>query len=312
MPNVQMMALAVVQALILLALAPFMTGVSRVIRARMHSRVGPGVMQDYRDFFKLMKRQDVSSNASGAVFRLTPCITLCTMLVVAMALPVLTTHSPIRVVADLFIFAYLFAVARFFFSLSGIDSGSSFAGVGGSRELMLGVLVEPTMILSLLVVALVEGSTNLGSISTALHSEHTQTPIAVFLAAVAFAFAVFIEMGKLPFDMAEAEQELQEGPLTEYSGPSLALMKLGLGLKKMVLAVFFLNIFLPIGVSQTGELPSLLLALVLLPIKLIAVFLIVGIIENAVARVRYVQTSQITWIGFGVAVLAFVFYLAGL
>lgn len=312
MPNLSMFLLGVVQALILLALAPFFTGFSRMIRARMHSRRGPGVLQDYRDIIKLLKRQDVAPASAGFVFQVTPYVVISVMLLVAMALPVFSQHSPVGVIADLITFAYLFAIVRFFFSLSGVDSGSAYAGLGGIRELTMGVLVEPIMILSLLVVALIEGSTNLGSISASISGGYLQSPIAVVLAMIAFGFAVYIEMGKLPFDMAEAEQELQEGPLTEYSGVSLAVLKMGLALKKVVMAQFFISVFLPFGNAAVLDLPSFLIAVVALPIKLAILFFAAGLIENSMARGRFLMASRVTWIGFGVAVLAFVFYLTGL
>lgn len=312
MQNLQFIPLALIQALILLALAPLMTGISRQMRAKMHSRRGPGVLQDYRDIAKLIKRQSVAPEASGLVFQAAPYVILATMLVVAMALPVFTHHSPLGVAADLITFAYLFAICRFFFSLSGIDSGSAFAGIGAVREGTLGVLVEPIMILSLLVVALIEGSTNLGNISASIAGGYMQSPTAILLAAVAFGFAVFIEMGKLPFDMAEAEQELQEGPLTEYSGNALATIKLGLGLKKVVMAQFFIGVFLPFGATSTSDAGSILLALILVPLRLAVVFFLAALIENSMARGRFMLTSRVTWVGFGVAALSFVFYLAGL
>lgn len=312
MPSLEMFLLAIVQALLLLAIAPLMTGTSRMIRARMHSRRGPGVLQDYRDICKLFKRQDVAPKDSGWVFQAMPYVMLSAMLLLAMALPVLTRFSPIAVVADLITFAYVFALARFFFALSGVDSGSSFAGLGASRELTLGILVEPTMILSLLVVALVEGSTNLGSISASISGGYLQAPVAILLAMAAFAFTVFIEMGKLPFDMAEAEQELQEGPLTEYSGVALGVLKLGLGLKKIVMAQFLIGVFLPFGSAVTLDALPLLLATIALFAKLFILFFLAGLIENSMARGRFLLVSRVTWIGFGVAALAFVFYLTGL
>ncbi|MBV8047098.1 MAG: respiratory chain complex I subunit 1 family protein [Paludibacterium sp.] len=312
MPNLTMIVLAVAQGVILLLLAPLMTGVSRMIRARMHSRRGPGVLQDYRDLAKLFKRQDVAPAVSGGVFRAAPYVILGTMFLLAMALPAFTRTSPLPFLADLITFAYLFALVRFFFSLSGIDSGSAFGGLGAGRELTLGILVEPTMILSLLVVALIEGTTNLGAIGAGIGGNYLQAPAAIGLAMLAFAFTVFIEMGKLPFDMAEAEQELQEGPLTEYSGPSLALMKLGLGLKKVVMAQFLLGVFLPFGVAASLAPASLALAAVALPLKLLAVFTLAGLIENSMARGRFLLTSRVTWVGFGLAALSFVFYLTGL
>lgn len=302
---------AVVQAISLLLLTPLFTGISRQIRAKMHSRQGPGIMQDYRDITKLLKRQSVAPRDSGFIFRVMPYVLLGSMLLLAMALPVVTTTSLFSGAGDLIIILYIFALFRFFFSLSGLDTGSPFAGIGASRELTLGVLVEPILFLGLLVVALIAGSTNIGSIS-AVMSQGWVSPTATFLAMLACGFATFIEMGKIPFDVAEAEQELQEGPLTEYSGSGLALVKWGIGLKQVVVAVLFLSIFFPFGSASVLTAGSLLLALGLMLVKLLVIFVLASLVENSLARGRFLLTHHVTWLGFGVAALGFVFYLTGL
>ncbi|KNC89157.1 respiratory chain complex I subunit 1 family protein [Trabulsiella odontotermitis] len=302
---------ALCQAVVLLALTPLMTGISRQIRARMQSRRGPGILQDYRDLGKLMKRQPVGPKQSGAMFRVMPWVLLSSMLLVAMALPVFTRTSPFGGAGDLITLLYLFALFRFFFSLSGLDSSSTFAGIGASRELTLGILVEPILILGLLVVALIVGSTNIGTISAVL-SEGWSSPLAIFMAFLACGFAAFIEMGKIPFDVAEAEQELQEGPLTEYSGADFALVKWGIGLKQVVVAEMFLAVFIPFGKAASFTASALLLALVVMLIKLVVVFVLASIVENSLARGRFLLTHRVTWLGFGIAVLAFVFYFTGL
>jgi hydrogenase-4 component C len=312
MPNFESIVFAIIQAAILLLIAPVFTGISRVMRAKMHSRKGPGILQDYRDLIKLMKRQDVASGASGMMFRIMPYELLGSVLLIAMVIPVFSLASPLGMAGDLITIAYLFAFSRFIFSVSGLESGSPFAGLGASRESTLGVLVEPTMILALLVAALICGSTNVGSISTAIAAGQAHSPMAIILAFFAFGFAVYIEMGKLPFDMAEAEQELQEGPLTEYSGQSLAIIKWGLALKKVVVASMLVGIFLPFGTTASMSSGALLIAAVLYLIKLLAVYLLAGLVENSMARGRFLLTSRVTWVGFGVASLSFVFYLAGL
>lgn len=302
---------AVVQAIFLLLLTPLFTGISRQIRAKMHSRQGPGIMQDYRDITKLLKRQSVAPRDSGFIFRVMPYVLLGSMLLLAMVLPVVTTTSLFSGAGDLIIILYIFALFRFFFSLSGLDTGSPFAGIGASRELTLGVLVEPILFLGLLVVALIAGSTNIGSIS-AVMSQGWVSPTATFLAMLACGFATFIEMGKIPFDVAEAEQELQEGPLTEYSGSGLALVKWGIGLKQVVVAVLFLSIFFPFGSASVLTAGSLLLALGLMLVKLLVIFVLASLVENSLARGRFLLTHHVTWLGFGVAALGFVFYLTGL
>lgn len=310
-PSLMMGIFALIQAALLLLLTPLFTGISRQIRARMHTRRGPGIWQDYRDLFKLLKRQDVAPAQSGVIFRAMPWVLLGSMLLVAMTLPVFTLTSPFGGAGDMITLLYLFALFRFFFSLSGLDTGSTFAGIGASRELTLGVLVEPTLILGLLVVALIAGSTNIGTISATLTAGWS-SPTATLLALLACAFACFIEMGKIPFDVAEAEQELQEGPLTEYSGSGLALVKWGIGLKQVVVAALFLAIFIPFGKAADMTVGALVLALFLMLIKLLVVFILASLFENTLARGRFLLTHRVTWIGFGVAALSFVFYLTGL
>ncbi|MEI8631305.1 NADH-quinone oxidoreductase subunit H [Vibrio sp. PP-XX7] len=278
----------------------------------MHSRRGPGILQDYRDIVKLLGRQSVAPANAGMIFWIMPWVLIVTMLLIAMALPTLTQVSPFPISGDVITDIYLLAVFRFFFALSGIDSNSMFGGIGSSRELTLGVLVEPILMLAIFIMALIAGSTDLGYISQQMITQIAHQPIPVILAGVACAFAVFIEMGKLPFDAAEAEQELQEGPVSEYSGSGLAMVKLGLGLKQLVVAQLFLAIFFPWGKAEVLALPDLIYAVVILFIKIVVVFFLAGLIENSMARVRFMNSNRLTWSAFSIAVLALAFYIMGL
>lgn len=301
------LVLGLLQALLLLLIAPLMAGISRQIKARMQSRRGPGILQEYRDIIKLFARQDVAPNNAGFIFRTMPFVLVGSMLLLATILPIFTVGSPLGTIADLIAIIYIFALFRFFFSLSGLDSGSSFAGIGASRELMLGILVEPILMLALIVIAIIAGTTNITQINL-FFIQHWggKAPTAAILALIACAFAVFIEMGKIPFDYAEAEQELQEGPLTEYSGVSLAIVKMGLSLKQIVIVSLFLAIFFPSPNINIFFLACLFL------IKLLVVFVIACVIENSLCRGRFLLSSKVTWAGFGISVLAYVFYLVSL
>jgi hydrogenase-4 component C len=307
--------LGLLQALLLLALAPLYSGFSRVMRAKMHNRRGPSLFQNYRDLAKLMKRQEVVSEQASWVFRLAPYIIMAALLLIAALLPVFTLHSPFGWAGDLLLVIYLYALARFFFSLSGMDTGSTFGGTGARRELLISVLVEPVMLLVLFVMALLAGSTRLGEISAQVAGGQIPYYTSVWLGMLAFAFASFVEMGKLPFDMAEAEQELQEGPLTEFSGRSLALMKWSIYLKQLVLVALFVAVFLPFGnvpdsLAGASLVWSGLLAVVGFLLKLLVFYFIVAILENSMARLRFLKTSSVTWAALGAAILSFVFYLA--
>ncbi|MDE1187768.1 MAG: NADH-quinone oxidoreductase subunit H, partial [Pantoea sp.] len=132
---------ALIQALVLFFVAPLLSGVTRMARARLHNRRGPGVLQEYRDLRKLLGRQSVAPAASGWVFRLMPLVMVGVMLTIATTLPVVTLASPLSPLGDIVTLIYLFAIARFFFAIAGLDTGSPFTGIGASREAMLGVLV---------------------------------------------------------------------------------------------------------------------------------------------------------------------------
>lgn len=301
---------ALIQALVLFFAAPLLSGITRMTRARLHNRRGPGVLQEYRDLFKLLGRQSVAPAASGWVFRLMPFVMVGVMLTIATALPVVTIASPLPSLGDLITLIYLFAIARFFFAIAGLDTGSPFTGIGASREAMLGVLVEPILLLGLWVAAQVAGSTHISNIAGAIHGWPTEQSLTLMLAFAACAFATFIEMGKLPFDLAEAEQELQEGPLSEYSGAGFAVLKWGISLKQLVVLQMFVGVFLPWGQMSAFSWGGLVLALALAVVKLVAGVLIIALFENSMARLRMLETSRITWAGFGFAFLAFVSLLA--
>lgn len=302
--------IALLQALLLFAIAPLLSGITRMARARLHNRRGPGVLQEYRDLFKLLGRQSVAPAAAGWVFRLMPLVMVGVMLTIATALPVVSLASPLPALGDVITLIYLFAIARFFFAIAGLDTGSPFTGIGASREAMLGVLVEPILLLSLWVAAQVAGSTHISHIVRTVHAWPLNHSLTLLLALAACAFATFIEMGKLPFDLAEAEQELQEGPLSEYSGAGFAVLKWGIALKQLVVLQMFVGVFVPWGQMLSFSWGGLALATVLAVVKLVVGVLLIALFENSMARLRMLETSRITWAGFGLAFLAFVSLLA--
>jgi hydrogenase-4 component C len=305
-----LIGVGIIQALVLLMAAPLYSGFSRVLRAKIHTRKGPPLMQNYRDIAKLMKRQEVVSEQAGWVFHAAPYVSMAAMLLAALIIPVLAAASPFGIVGDLILVVYLFALPRVFFSLAGLESGSTFGGIGARRELLVAALVEPVLILVVFVMALLAGSTNLGTISYKVSGGSLPHSMAFWLGMAAFAFAVFIEMGKLPFDLGEAEQELQEGPLSEYSGRSLALVKWSLYLKQIVLVALFLALFFPVGSMTRLSLPGLFIGMVVFLLKVLVFYFGAALLENAMARMRFMKAPAAIWLALGAAVLSFVFYLA--
>lgn len=303
---------AVLQAILLVALAPLFSGITRKIRAKMHSRKGTGILQDYYDLAKLMRRSEVREGGSGLVSRLMPPIFLGCFILIAAGLPIVMLACPIPILGDMITILYLMALPRFMFALASIDSAGSYTAIGGIRELLVGVLIEPSLILVLFVMAIAVGSTDVGFMSAAVANLQATPLVAVVVAGVAFAMACYIEMGKLPFDMAEAEQEIQEGPLAAYSGPSLAMLKLGVSLKQLVVVSLLVCIFLPFGSASSLAPLDIFIGFVAYVAKVLAVFLIASVIENSVMRVRYKILDRYTWFVMGIASLSLVFLVIGI
>ena len=302
--------LGLAQGVLVMLVAPFFSGLGRVIRAKMHNRRGPSIMQDYRDIAKLLARpESVSEDASFAI-RIMPPLFFAVAFMLAMGLPIFTAESPMPVFGDAITIMYSLALARFFFSLAGVDSSNAYAGIGGIRELLMSVLIEPSMLLALFATALVCGSTDIATMGQRILAGNIQAPVAVVLAGIAFAAACYMELGKLPFDQAEAEQELQEGPLAELSGPSLAMAKLAMSMKQVVIVSWFCAIFVPWGEPQAMGVAAILGAVIFLA-KCLIDFVVCGVIENSCSRSRFKVLGNQTWAVVGVAVLAFVFVIVG-
>jgi len=301
--------IGILQAFLIAIIAPLFSGFARVLRAKMHSRRGPGVLQNYLDLIKLMKRQEILPVQGNLVFRITPYITIATVLLVAMIIPILVTQSPFGWMGDMILVIYLLALIRFFAALSGLASGSTFGGVGARREWFISALIEPLILLVLFVMALMAGSTNLGVISTSVATGALPYYATVWLGMISFAFGIFVEACKLPFDLSEAEQELQEGALTEYSGRSSALMTWGFYMRQLALVSLFLAVFVPFGSMTALSLPAGLLALLVFVLKAAFLYVIAALLENSMARLRFIKAPSVTWIALGIGLLCFAFYL---
>ncbi|QCE33780.1 hydrogenase 3 membrane subunit [Acetobacteraceae bacterium] len=309
------MVLGIVQALFLLLLAPFFVGVAGLITTRMSgaSIELSGVFGPYHEIFKLLKRPRLAPLTTGFAFKAMPYLFFGIMLVAACAIPVITIASPMPAIGDMITLIYIFALARFIFILSGLDTGSPFAMIGAAREGVLGVLVEPILFLGLWIAALVAGSTQLGAIAQNVfdlphHLEH-HLWLPLVIGGLACAFATAIESGAVPFDLAEAEQELQEGPLTEYSGADFGIIKWGMNLKQIVVLQMFIGVFLPFGAATELTLPALAIACVAAFGKLLIASILIALLSNGAARVRFIFANRITLTGFSLAFLALVSWL---
>ena len=272
--------LAVLNVALALLLAPLYEGLMRKLKATIHSRIGPPVTQPYLDLFKLLGKEDLRTSG-GMLYAAAPALSLGSVLLLALLVP-MGARPPLGFAGDIVVLLYVAAISAVLLMLTAFGSGSPYASVGSSREMMMLLSVEPVM-----VVALVVGALKAGTLATsdiiAWQLEHGPT-ISMAIAGIAFFLALQAQAGKLPFDIPEADQEIMGGPLIEQSGPRLALFRWAMWSKQFVLAVLLVEVFLPW--PGTGVFT---LDLVLTLVKAFVVLVVVALVDVVNPRLRIDQ-----------------------
>ncbi len=237
-----------IQLVSAIVVAPLFDGISRKLRAKFQSRVGPSIFQTYLDLLKLLKRGRTKSHSTSYIYQISPYLLFVSAAAMFCALPIVYgAHSAfLSQFSDILVLLYLGALFRFIFIVAGIDTANPYAGVSASREGTLGFYTEEVAVICLVVVMMGAGSTNLSFITTLIQEGHYGYAIPSFsVAATAFLWVMYVETGRKPYDLAEAEQELQEGVLGEYCGKDLAIIDVAILLKQFTMLGFFLVIFIP-------------------------------------------------------------------
>ncbi|MCU0597385.1 MAG: NADH-quinone oxidoreductase subunit H, partial [Desulfobacterota bacterium] len=233
--------LAIVNLLLVLLVAPLSEGVMRKLKAVVHSRKGPPLTQPYLDLLKLLGKEDLKVTGNP-LFSLAPFITFASVCAASVFTP-LGTAPPLGFAGDLIVLVYFLALASVGVMLGGASTGSPYGPMGVAREMMLAMMVEIIVMASLIVGVIHVQSFDLGRIS--LWSRQSGPTLSMILAAAAFFLALQAQLGKLPFDLPEADQEIMGGPFMEASGPKLALYKWSYFAKQILLGSLFLEVFLP-------------------------------------------------------------------
>lgn len=276
----QILGLSVVNVLVALLLAPLCEGLLRKLRALVHSRVGPPVTQCYVDLLKLLGKEDLRADA-GAVSALAPAMMLGAVLALATLVP-MGALPPLGFGGDIIVLISVAGMGAVFLILTAFASGSPFAFVGGSREMMMLLTVEPAVAVALIVGAVKAGTLVTGDIA-AWHAAAGPT-ISMTLAGLVVFLALQAQAGKLPFDVAEADQELMGGPLVELSGPRLAMVRWAIWARQLVFALLLVEVFVPW--PRLGLFP---LDLALALGKALVVLVLVAVVDVVNPRLRIEQ-----------------------
>ena len=279
-----------IQMAFVLALAPLLTGFVRKCRAYLQRRKGPSLLQPYRDLARLLRKEVVLAENASWLFRTVPYLGFAATWVAASLVPTFAHGLLFSWSADLIAIVALLGSARFFLALAGLDVGTSFGGIGSSREMMIASLAEPAMIMMAFTLALVAHSTQLSTIAETMSFAHAGLRVSLALALVALVLVAIAENGRIPIDNPSTHLELtmvHEAMVLEYSGRHLAMIELSAQLKLLLYFSLIGSVFLPWGLAQPEGSPLAYTAGVILYLaKLSAGAVLLSLFETATAKMR--------------------------
>jgi formate hydrogenlyase subunit 4 len=285
-----------VQMLLVLLLAPLLTGLVRKVKARLLRRRGPPLIQPYLDLVRLMRKEVVLADSASWLFRVIPYLVFAATWVAASLVPTFRAGLLFSWSADLIAIIALLGSARFFLALAGMDVGTSFGGIGSSREVMIASLAEPAMIMVVFTLALIAGSTQLSTIAGALLYSEVGLRVSLGLALFALIMVAIAENARIPIDNPATHLELtmvHEAMVLEYSGRHLAVIDLAAELKLLLYVSLIACIFAPWGIAPPDAGASALaLGFVSYLGKLAAGGLLLAVFETSIAKMRVFRVPE--------------------
>jgi formate hydrogenlyase subunit 4 len=299
-----------IQIIIVLLTAPLVTGVIKKMKSLIQHRKGAPILQLYYDLFKLSKKDMVISETSSWIFTATPYIYFISVLIAFAFVPVVPQLFSFGFLGDAILAVYLLALGRFFITLSGLDTGSTFGGMGSSREMMISSLIEPSFIIIIFTLALnpqvnstgfkaiFEASVNMGA--------GVISPVYMLMFA-AMLIILIAETARIPVDDPATHLELtmvHEAMILEYSGRYLALMEYGSALKQLLFITIITNIFMPFGVDF-GSGAGIILSILIYILKVLIITVVIGLIEINTVKLRLFSVPNLAALALILALLGF-------
>ncbi len=290
------LAIQFLQMLLVLLLAPALVGLVRKVKARLLRRRGAPIVQPYRDLLRLLRKEVVLAENASWLFRVTPYMIFAATWVAAALVPTFATGLLFSWSADLIAIIALLASTRFFLALAGMDVGTSFGGIGSSREVMIASLAEPAMMMIVFTLALIAGSTQLSTMAAFMDSPAVGLRVSLGLALIALIIVALAENGRIPVDNPATHLELtmvHEAMVLEYSGRHLALIELAASLKLLLYVSLIACLFMPWGLAPADDgLASALPAIAAYALKLGIGGILLAIFETAIAKMRVFRVPQ--------------------
>ena len=296
------------QLLVVLLLAPLLTGYVRKVKAHLLRRRGPPILQPYRDLLKLLRKEVVLADNASWIFRVAPYLIFATTWVAAALVPTFATGLVFSSAGDLIAIVALLGSARFMLALAGLDVGTSFGGIGSSREMMIASLAEPAMLMIAFTLSLLAGSTQLSSVAAFMQGGDVGLRVSLAMALVGLVMVAIAENARIPVDNPATHLELtmvHEAMILEYSGRHLAVIEAAASLKLLLYLSLVLCLFAPWGVAVAGEdFASYAVGLAVYAAKLAIGGFLLALFETAVAKMRVFRVSDFLGIALMLGLLA--------
>jgi len=297
-----------------LLLAPLVGGITKKIKAFSQKRKGPPLIQNYFDVLKLLRKGTVVSTTSSWIYRIAPYLTFASALCACLFIPISLLGQPAGFTGDIILAVYLLALGRFFMTLAALDTGSTFGGMGSSREMLISSIFEPSLFVALFSVSLISGSTSLGVMELAAFNNSAVLLHPVYiLSFFSIMIVLMAETARIPVDDPATHLELtmvHEAMLLEYSGRHLALMEMGAWLKQLFLITVIVNLFLPSAnlFFAASGVAAILISLAFSLFKVIVLSILIAVIEVLTVKFRFFSIPNLAAFSFILAFLGFVQY----
>ena len=295
-----------------LVLAPILTGWINQCRAWLQNRSAPPLLQTYYTLSKLFHKDVLLAHNASPLFRAAPYIIFSCVALASAIVPTLSTNLILAPAADAIALVGLFALARVFIALAGMDVGTAFGSLGSRREMFIGFLAEPALLMVFFTTSLISQSTSLATIvETLAHREFAIYPSLAF-AGVAFCMVSLAENARVPIDNPTTHLELtmiHEAMILEYSGRHLALIEWAASLKLFAYSCLGIALFFPFGISEAADPLSLAVAALILILKLAVGGFVLALSETLSAKMRIFRAPEVLGTAFLLAVLAMLVHL---
>ncbi len=305
------LAMNIFQAVLLIVAAPLVRGVIARLKARIQNRQGASIFRPYSDLWKLFHKDDLVPGTASALFRIAPVVLFAATAAAAMFVPLLHGGAVAGVTGDFILLVYLFALGRFFLFLGAMDGGSTFGGMGASRDALVSTLAEAPLLLGLVSVSILARSVSVqGIVQWTLTRNFFELSAVHALAFVALALVAIAETGRIPVDNPTTHLELtmiHEAMVLEYSGPSLAWIEWAAAVKLNVIVALLIALFVPWGMATAFTPLALVAALGAYVLKVLLLACAIAVMESSVAKLRMYMVPDFLGVASALAILAVVF-----